>query len=616
MKKFAFLALFAVLLSQPVFAEIELKASAQKASEAVAIDFSIDSIDSIEELEIEWDFGDGSGEKTSYPFSSHAFYLSPGTELRETFSVKATVFSGGELAGSDSIGVTVERASFKPRLVLPIPLPGKENELSKTGQSGSPETHEASLYFQGEAGNDLDAESVEILEASIGESAFSFEKKAIGGRDYFFTGSFESSSSFKTVEKLFIKASFGGTEKMFSLPVFFSPLKITAENPFTEELSLGSEIGKKKFELRLPTGQQPTAGEFSVELFREKMQLEKKSLSFNGSWSADFNHVVSGEDLAVGLRISLNGLGENGNHLNESFEIPLLKTSPGFRVLVISPFSGQSGELGLGQNAFFSIEPREPKELENGSFFVECSGIGKKELKKAGNQFSAFVQMPETGNRVSCILSGSAESNGKRLYFYRQLTANLSNNVGIEFIYPSEEAKFVDPGGLLRVRLTRPNNEPLLEKEVNAVLAVDGKEFEALLEKAEGKSGQYAAKLPVSALGKHKYSLALTEFSGSASIEAELREFVDWTLPIIAGIALIVSAGFALYFFCSRKKNIKLERLSMENRLLEIKTRLKQARVDFFKRKLTESEYRDTVLKLKQEREQLLEGLGVKEKKK
>jgi len=103
------------------------------------------------------------------------------------------------------------------------------------------------------------------------------------------------------------------------------------------------------------------------------------------------------------------------------------------------------------------------------------------------------------------------------------------------------------------------------------------------------------------------------ETGGGAPGEVEKSAQLPWEW--IAGIVVVIAlAAFSYYFLSSRKKDIAKEKAVEANRLGRIDTELKQAKKAYFKRRMTEQEYRGRVLKLEQEKEQLQKRIGKNKK--
>lgn len=614
MKRKALVVLFgAILVFQVVFAlgnpSIELIASNKTAGEAQAIDFSA-VIGGVEEseLQFEWDFGDGFKALTNGSTTSHAYYLE-GVEKEREFTVKVKVEREKTPLGEESLRVVIKRSEFKPTLLQPVPLPGYAMEKGSI--------HSLSLVLLDAFGQELPLERIIDLNASVNNQGIDLNWDKRG----FLVGSIRSSNSFHSIEKLEIEAEIqGAPKKKFSLPLFFKPLKISVSNPFKEDYYFDSLIGRIALSLSLPDNSIPEKGKFTAMLLSGERVVATKELFFEGmQWIAELGHRVSVKDFEEGLELVVFGQDEFGNRLKKtSFRVPLKESNPLFDVVLVKPFSGESGVLGFGQLVEFVARVNSTKTdmLQDIRVLLQSSDSRiKKELEWDGENFRALVRMPEQGNsELVLLLLGSAKLEGQGLHSIKKTRISLSREIGIEFLYPPE-GRTVEEGEveLLKVRLFYPNGKSLTEENVKALLFVDGKKYEITL-LLDREKPVYYSELPEKLAGEHELGIELlAPFEGATEISTSIVRPVNWFF--VLGLALIVLLiGFFCFALFSRAKSKREEKIVLKARISEIDRQLKKARLDYFQRKLTESEYRERVLKLQQEKEIIMKRIKSKKK--
>jgi len=596
MNKKIFLVLILVLFASQIsaFELSELQASQIEAREGTAVDFTARTTGApSESFVFDWDFGDGVTDSTFLPSTSHSFHIA-GLEKEFDFTVVVSLKENNEVIDSRELNIKVLRTSFKPQLIQPLPFSSEALERNREQQ--------VRLVFLDSFRQQIPAVTVSISSAKLNDRIVLFEVDGDG----FFSATVSPDELFDLIESLELTAKATGFEEQnFSLPVFVEPRELSAVNPFIEPVSFGSLIEGPEIEISFQDGSIPEKGVFSAVLIGEKAEISE--LSFSNAWSAGFDRTVVKEDLS-GLRLAVFGESENGGLLQwTEFEVPLSESSSRFRVSLREPGSSEELSLGFGQNAVFSAEISsiEPENLENVRVWVEGS-LGSFEL---GEDLTERVLMPsEQTEELEFFVLGSAELKGEKLFAFSRVSAVLSNAVDVNFLFPAQGLTDLNAEEKLKVALYYPNGAFFEKRSVNAELVVGEESY--LIELVKGADPFYYAELPFELEEKdYVFELVLGGgLNGREKIETTVRKPMDLFL-LLAAVLTTVLLLFAFYSLNSRNKGIKAEKRGAETRLEQINAELKAARTAYFKRKMTDTEYRDRVLKLTQEKQLLKKKL-------
>ncbi|MEM0359774.1 MAG: hypothetical protein QXK06_00370 [Candidatus Diapherotrites archaeon] len=235
--------------------------------------------------------------------------------------------------------------------------------------------------------------------------------------------------------------------------------------------------------------------------------------------------------------------------------------------------------------------------------------LERKKLSFAGGAWSAEFTRPvsEKDSELKITVSGKnasgtkTEKNSFSLEMLSPEGASPTENQ-VLFVFPME-GRTESRGGATKIEV-QVEGQQVASNEVEALLYIDEKQHSITLSCTE--KGFCSASLPFALQGTHTIEIVLKPpFSGKAKISTEIIEPIDWGKIIVFGggiTALILS--ISAFFW--RKKLKQLEKRSIERRLEKISELEKKAKLDFFKRRLSESAYRERLLKLQQERELLL----------
>jgi hypothetical protein len=186
----------------------------------------------------------------------------------------------------------------------------------------------------------------------------------------------------------------------------------------------------------------------------------------------------------------------------------------------------------------------------------------------------------------------------------------------IEFISPMDNAVIDANAGFNRLELQISGQVA----DVNVILLIDGNLMLPITLSCDESGVCTCENLgldPPLATGKHTLIVKLTQppFSGSAEISIEIMDFAAQSRLLVL-LAAVLAAGLAIFTLFYRKKHRLMEKRSVKNRLEEIAELEKNAKVEFYKRHISESGYREKLLKLEQEKEQMLKKSGKQKKEK
>ncbi len=605
----------------------ELTASPSTVQEATAVSFNaIIGKTGGENYSLEWDFGDGIVSSSPHSHSMHSFYIE-GLGKEQEFTVTLRTKNSGTVLAEKSVKVKVKRSDFKPALLELLQFPkGAEEKngihtitihfLDAFGQSGEIRQENGSLKFVSFSGASQPLTvSASLKGKEVKLVPYKGENVARKGA---LVGSFKSDESFNCIELLEINAKIAGVEKHFSIPLFFKPLEIELKDHSTPVLFPGKPLGKTSFLFTLKDKTQPQKGSFSVQVFAGKTLKESKQLSFNGtSWSAFLDYTPTEQDIIQGLKLVVTGSDSHGNILGRidssgsvlenGMQVMLSQGSKNpLKIEVVAP---TSKELGFGEKVDFTAKlvTENNGTPKNARVILENTSLGlKKELEWNGEFFETTFKMPEKASSTQkFLIHAYARVSGRDLYNYAVLTISLSKRAEIKFNYPKKGITELDSNNpMIKVKLLYPDGSSITEPKVPALLSLDGRE-ETVMLTLNPKKQEYQAKLPQLNPGKHTLSLKLKEpFEGVATISTTLVKPV-WPL-VLGAVLVIIIIAFLVFLAVSIRKAKKMEKTALQSRLAGIEKQLKAAKVEYFKRKLTDEQYRERVLKLQQEKEQIL----------
>ncbi|GEM_PF-3171186 len=460
------------------------------------------------------------------------------------------------------------------------------------------------------------------VEAKIKGIPVELEKKDETGN---FEGTLDADRTFGSLEYLEIEITAPLKGEMVtqkdSFPVFFKPLEIVVESPEFlggGSLYLHSAVGGIRVMPKYLESGEPVQGMELTGILKSNGKPVEE-LVFNeesGEYFAESGYVISKDDIELGrigeekgLQLVLSGMDAYENSiLDESgFGVKVEKSNPHFNLTVENPPEHQK-EFCYGQEIRFraKVLTETGGEIGDARVFVSSEEFSlDREMERNGEGYFLDFRFPEDSGAGTGSFLIWAESAEKKAAAFEKREVELSNSIVIEIIRPVEgEATAVELGGLQKITLalSYPNGNPFDGKGLAAKLTVDGREFEAELE-SEG-SGIYSALLPSPLqAGSHDIGVEmLGEWRGSREIKAELEADVNPLLFLLAVVAVsAIISFFIIYLFTSRfkEKAAKLEKLLRKKTMA--KARLKNLRLNYLRRKISEDEYKKEVLKAEQE---------------
>ncbi|MEM0360093.1 MAG: PKD domain-containing protein [Candidatus Diapherotrites archaeon] len=541
------------------------------------------------ELEFEWDFGDGFVSKKAGYVVYHSYYGL--TEKEKDFNVRVIARDKNGFSAESSLTVKVLKAVFKPVVLSPSQF----ELLSKKGKLAF------SIVFLDEQEKMIPCKKIVLKAIFAGQS---IEMKCDDGN--LFSGSVLGWHGLDELELLAIYASYTLGERTYFVktraPVYLAPARISVSDIFRQKkYFLNDSLGKAK-------------ARFLIEKIMLVFPQNLKAQLVSSNWSKDvnierqeydyilsFDHVVSETDLLEGLKLKLEGRDSHGNIVAELIELPLEKSNPELRIELIEPIEGSSG-FAFGQRLRVRAKAiHKSPSLKNKALFLECgrldlfTGMEFDSTKK--EYFSEILlPLPGFGNAtILCSVHAYGFEGERQVESVAHFTVNLSGNLGIEFVLPSQGNFKVFGGrvGQLRVKLLQENGKPFEGLDVNAVLVVDGKTMEKTL-KFDSWSGVHYADLdsPLEA-GQHSLAVSLSQpFQGNNEILTVIEEDV-FAGFLLSSLVLLIVVGLLVWFFWFFSRNALAERkalLAEKQKLLGLR---KKYKFEFFKRHISEKEFRE-----------------------
>ncbi len=486
-----------------------------------------------DELEIEWDFGDG--EKGKGIETEHFYSLGGEKEKEFTITAKATDPSG--LSAKKTKIVSVKESDYFVEIVAPKEKPGK----------GRAFTLEIEVWER--EGEKVDGAGGAALE--IGGEKIPLEEKngVLSGEiipEHGFGNSQAAFVSFKVAEKYQLKEN----RMRFFIP--FKASEISASSPFEGmELFPGRLIESIETSLDLPGGTAVETGSFYAEI----PPAGKNKMSWNGeNFSAEVDYLVKESDAQSGLSIRLSGTDKHGNELEKEFTARVLPSGGPFSISTEPVFSAFE-ELNYGQRIPLRVVVEPRGKISGLEIVFSIPELGYlMELEEGGeNAFEGIVEVPGGSGekKVETRLKASAVSGGEQSSQVLTAKTALSGKLKAEIGLPE---KTMRPITELAVIAAHANGLPLEAGGFKATLEIDGERLVADFKKTGENT--YTAKLeePVEA-GKHSISVnfSIGMLSGSDSIEFEVVQGQNSLL----WLAVIGLAAFLGFFVLRVFKRIK-----------------------------------------------------------
>jgi len=531
------------------------------AEEEATLSFSVTYSDPDEDkVFVSWDFGDG--EQASGSEVKHYFVL-PDETKEQKFKVKATVQDAR--GGSDSAEriVTIKKKSYSLNLLEPIKAieKGKDSLIKIEVLDSDNEERESS-----------------VIEAKllIGGKEFSLENK-----DGVLEGTISGDYTVSVHEDAVFEAIVGSRRKNVNLHLFidFKPGELKAGNPFAG-LSLfpGALLKELEANITYPNGITVGNGVFFAELTGTETESAELVLGENG-FVSEIEFTVSEEDARNGIEVTLNGIDEFGNVLNESFQAEVGEKGS-WVTLEIIPAIESLSRLNYGQPLKLTVALVSDEAISNSAVFFEIIEADKREAldKKSEREFSGNFLMPSRtslGKVMELRIVAETEINGKKITVLKKQVCVLSKelNVGIEPIESWQDL------GELNATISYANMTPFEEHGISATLTIDGKTQKINLERVDENLFRAVLSEPVKD-GEHELKLVLTGvFDGDAELKTGGASGFPWDFLFI-GIVVLALGGILFKVYSMSKSTDSKEEDRFDFRVPTRNEKKKEFRVE------------------------------------
>jgi len=546
--------------------------------------------DEFDQLAYEWNFGDGTGTFISTnPEISHVFYLTDPSNTKEAFTVEVSA-SDGTSASTKTLEVEVRRSTWKARLKEPTSSP--DSPISKDGE----------VYIEIEVTNyKANAQNTAsiIATAKIDGQEVDLEKE-----EKYFYGTFYPEEATASSALLEVTIESGSKDEEQEFPLFFESTELELIEVDIEKLGLGEDVGEVRAKIEHPATGRITKGNFSAVLYSGGEVKSTKELSKDGDFfSANFTHTISAEDYVGNASIIITGWDDKGNKLEEnSNKISLEQGNPAFNIEIVQPDLKENSKLAYGQKIDIVANVQgSAEDIELKILFPE-KDIDLPMVQR-GSDYTYSLVMPSVGStKTGLAVYGSGKIGGKKLTDIEFFEVELSTELIIEFVYPAEgEIDSVGDGKEIEVRITYPNGALIENKSIQGTLTLDNKPSTISLIK-DNETGNFKASLKDELLGEQTIKLSvqglpgLTELTGSKEISTNISRPLD-LIGILLLLVVIALVGYAAYYIKSKLKTMPIE-TEAKPKPGSAKDEMKKLEVAFYKRKISEEEFKKRMLAL------------------
>lgn len=392
-----------------------------------------------------------------------------------------------------------------------------------------------------------------------------------------------------------------------TMTVFFKNETIVL-NPLFERAAFfqGEKIGLIKFDPKYVDENLVEFNEIKAILKREdKNLIEKTAIEETKLF---FDYAISEKDGKKGLKIKITGTDSYGSTLNKTIKVPVKKEKNPLFNLEIQP-TQKVFARGASIKVKAFVHSSKETLLENLRVWIESKDPDKNKPMNSDKEKNSYWQEinlpgPNAGKtKTSFIVNGSAELKGKKLFYSEKKQAILTKKIGAKFVYPKEGPNTLKENEIKSVDVNLycfPGIETKLEKAIG-VLKVDGKSQEITLLK--NSEGLYTASLkkPISS-GEHALELNLTQglVGSTGVIHVDLKKDVNPFLFI--GITVSIIFAFILFNYLQGHLRKKREQTEKERfKIIKRKRLLKELKKEYYKRHISEEEYRDRIMGVQRE---------------
>ena len=580
-----------------------------------SVSFSADAYDPDgDELTYSWAFGDGAHEEGIDLDEPEHTYRLPAGELKKEY-VAVLEVSDGESAASGILEIIVEQPVFNISFVMPA-----QDTVFRKGE-------EIEILLEVRDGYGLPMADIEEVKIRFEGEELSCKKEGTG----IYSASYWSSFTDKRVSSVYalVKAEVDGVplENNALRLVHFNPgeLKIAAPfEPGGQELYVGSKIGKVCTRISSPDAEfvesdAAVSARFSCVEGKFRMPYAGEEEFCEG-----IDYVLKEGD--IGCEVAISAEDSWGNEGSEVFLLPVSGHNPLFGISLLKPdLAGGNKVFGFGQAVRFevAVSSRETEKLAGTKITLNIPGLleGRefsKDLSQGGNYILDY-RMPARDlnrNELTLEIEGSASINGDGFSAIKEIKGvMLTGDVDVNVLYPKAgEATLdiVNPNRMV-LELKYPGGEKVDAKEVNAYLK-DNNSGQGILLVRDGQTGLYTSDLGYDlGLGKHVMTIELKgNFQGNeVTIVTEIAEPFDLMLIVYVIVAMFVVFGVS-YFGYLRWREYAIEKGSLETQRTGTLKLMRKLRFEYFKRHLTEQEYKKNLLEYEQKLHSAERKLGYK----
>ncbi|MCX6802501.1 MAG: hypothetical protein NT067_05330 [Candidatus Diapherotrites archaeon] len=539
-----------------------------------------------ENLEFDWDFGDGMvAQNAGYTFYHSYYGLS---EKEKKFTVKVTARDKKGNKASGEVEITVLKAVFKPVMLSPKQF----ERISKKGDLNF------AVFFLDEQNNIIECGKIGFKGIFAGRAV---EMKCNDGN--IFMGSVPLWHGLDEMELFAIYATYSADGKEYSMktraPVYLKPLQIRIAGLFmNKKYFLNDSLENAKIRFLLDEIFLVFPQDLKAELVSKDKTEQVKIERGEYDYVVSFEHKVEESDLAGGLSLRIEGRDSHGNVVAEFSEVPIETNNPELYIELLEPKKEEMG-FAFGQKFLLRAKViQKSASLESKQLFAECESIGffqEMNYDLLGKEYRTEIVLPESGaGDLLCRLHAYGLIGEKQVESIEFFTVLLSGDLNIEFVSPSQGVSRIAGTELreISVKLLQQNARVFEGKDLNALVSFDGNEsYEVQLKFDNARKLHYAVLPAPVGLGRHSVRLVLSgQFHGSGEITALLEEDL-FGLSLLGSIIGAVLAVLALWLIFSFARNSMAEKkllLEEKQKLLGLK---KKYKYEYFKRHISEEEF-------------------------
>jgi len=571
--------------------------------EGTSIEFEVSATDAESDpVTFIWHFGDGSEAiETIEPFAVHNYYFDiEGSSLTKEFTV--TVYaSDGDLSTAESVEIEVKKTNLKVRLIEPPSM------MLEKGND---------VVIKAEV---LNRDNYSQVATSVDVSVeFNGKEISLAKENKYFEGSIPGEFYYNNIMFLDISAKRGRTvANTKRIPLYFKPAEISvASSPFGKTGVLaGTAFGRLEFDLRFSAEARPLTGEFKAVLLANGTVLEEHVLQRNESvYVADFEHVLTVEDLLKEPVLEVSGGDEHGNFLKKTvFAVVPETDNPKFQITILKPLGAERGNVGIGNE--IEIIATVESGTEDVKMSIFSPGIGLTEMYSNANEFvgSTIIGLDLNG-RARIVVYAEGLVDEKFVSDLEVIELIPSAQFLVEFVYPVEGQTGMDGDGKqIIISVKTADGKGLNQNDFIAKLSIDGKPEDKIFN-LDKETGNFVATLEEPLEGQHNVRVDIPQMggmAGNARIKTDIARGIDF---IGIGLILVILGGLG-FLAVYMKNKLKMPQVDFRAQIEKMrpsqlkpkpvstrsyfKEEMRKLEKDFYKRKITEDEFREKMLDLR-----------------